>query len=89
MTFISENIIPGNYGKKFTTDVDEPSEKTKLEAGLMEVDGVKEVVFEDDVYPLEFTVYTNHVVNITDLQDKAQELGFHMFAKGPFFPLFG
>ncbi len=88
MTFISENIIPGNYGKKFTTDVDEASEQAKLEVAIMEVEGVKDVVFEKDVFPLVFTVYTNQVVDITDLQNKALELGFHVIAKEPFFPLF-
>ncbi|OBX26514.1 hypothetical protein LX77_00917 [Gelidibacter algens] len=88
MTFISENIIPGNYGKKFTTDVDEASEQAKLEAAIMDVEGVKDVVFEKDVFPLVFTVYTNQVVDITDLQNKALELGFHVIAKEPFFPLF-
>jgi hypothetical protein len=88
MTFISENIIPGNYGKKFTTDVDEASEQVKLEAAIMEVEGVKDIIFEKDVYLLEFTVHTKRVVNITDLQNKAMELGFHVIAKEPFFPLF-
>lgn len=88
MTFISENIIPGNYGKKFTTDVDEASEQAKLETAIMEIEGVKDVIFEKDVFPLVFTVYTNQVVDITDLQNKAKELGFHIIAKEPFFPLF-
>jgi len=87
MTFISENIIPGNYGKKFTTDVDEPSEKSKLEAAIMEIDGVKDIIFED-TYPLEFTIHTHKVVSISDIQRKANELDFHVIAKGPFFPLF-
>lgn len=88
MTFISENIIPGNYGKKFTTDVNEASEQTSLAAAIMEVEGVKDVIFEKDSFPLIFTVHTKQVVNITDLQNKAKELGFHVIAKEPFFPLF-
>ena len=87
MTFISENVIPGNYGKKFTTDVDEPSEKAKLEAALLEIEGVIDVIFED-TYPIEFTVHTNKVVSINDIQHKANEIDFHVIAKGPFFPLF-
>ncbi|MEO9076151.1 MAG: hypothetical protein ABI263_02535 [Gelidibacter sp.] len=87
MTFISENIIPGNYGKKFTTDVDEASEKTKLEAAIMQVEGVVKVIFED-TFPLVFTVHTDRVVNINEIQGKANELNYHVIAKGPFFPLF-
>lgn len=88
MTFITENIIPGNYGKKFTTDVDKASEQARLEAAIKEVDGVTNVIFEKDVFPLEFTVHTDQVVHITELQDKARALGFHVIAKAPFFPLF-
>ncbi len=87
MTFISENIIPGNHGKTFTTDVDDASEKTKLEAAVLEVEGVVKVIFED-TFPLEFTVHTDRVVNVTDIQNKANELNFHVIVKGPFFPLF-
>ncbi|TDU40118.1 hypothetical protein BXY82_2158 [Gelidibacter sediminis] len=88
MTFITENIIPGNYGKKFTTDVNEANEKSRLEAAIMEVNGVTKVIFEAGVYPLEFTVHTDQVVHITELQDKAKALGYHVIAKEPFFPLF-
>lgn len=88
MTFISENIIPGNYGKKFTTDIESPTEKSKLKAAIMQIDGVKDMFFEEDVFPLEFTVHTNKVVSISDIQHKATELEYHVFAKGPFFPIF-
>lgn len=87
MTFISENIIPGNYGKKFATNADDPSEKTELEAALMEIDGVTDVIFDDDKHPLVFTIHTNKVVNIRTIQDKANELNFHVIAKGPYYPL--
>lgn len=86
MTFISENIIPGNYGKKFATDVDDPAEKSKLEASIMQVVGVTKVIFED-TFPLEFTVHTDRVVNISEIQDKANELNYHVIAKGPYYPL--
>ncbi|MCK0123926.1 heavy-metal-associated domain-containing protein [Gelidibacter sp. F2691] len=87
MTFITENIIPGNYGKKFTSDADDPAEKSSLEAAIMEIDGVTKVIFEDDS-PFDFTVHTDQVVHVTELQDKAKALGFHIIAKAPFFPLF-
>lgn len=87
MTFISENIIPGNYGKKFTTDVNEPSEKSKLEAAILKVKGVTAVIF-GTTYPLELTVHTDKVVNISEIQEKAKELEYHVIPKEPFFPLF-
>ena len=87
MTFISENIIPGNHGKTFTTDITEASEKAKLEASILKVEGVVKVVFED-IYPLEFTVHTDRLVNVSEIQSAANEWNYHVIAKGPFFPLF-
>ncbi|WP_299391203.1 heavy-metal-associated domain-containing protein [uncultured Gelidibacter sp.] len=88
MTYITENIIPGNYGKKFTTDVDDASEKSKLEAAILEVEGVTKVIFEENVYPLVFTIHTDQVVHVSEIQDKAKALKCHVIAKEPFFPLF-
>lgn len=87
MTFITENIIPGNYGKKFATDADDPAEKERLKEVLMEIDGVTDVIFDDGKHPLVFTIHTNKVVNISKVQDKANELDFHVIAKGPYYPL--
>ena len=87
MTFISDNIIPGNYGKTFTTDVNDASEKSKLEAAILKVEGVLKIIFSD-TFPLEFTVHTDRVVQVSEIQRKANEWNYHVIAKGPFFPLF-
>lgn len=87
MTYINENIIPGNHGKTFTTDVNSPEDKSKLKAAIMKIEGVTKVIFET-VYPSEVTIHTNKVVHITEIMDKTTELEFHVIAKGPFFPLF-
>ena len=87
MTFISDNIIPGNYGKTFTTDVNDASEKSKLEAAVLKVEGVVKIIFSD-TFPLEFTVHTYRVVQVSEIQRKANEWNYHVIAKGPFFPLF-
>lgn len=87
MTFISDNIIPGNYGKTFTTDVNDASEKSKLETAILKVEGVVKIIFSD-TFPLEFTVHTDRVVQVSEIQRKANEWNYHVIAKGPFFPLF-
>ncbi|MBO3097997.1 heavy-metal-associated domain-containing protein [Gelidibacter pelagius] len=87
MTYINDNVIPGNHGKTFTTDVRSPEEKSKLKAAIMKIDGVTNVIFED-VYPSEVTVHTDKVVHVNEIQDIATDLEFHVIAKGPFFPLF-
>ncbi|MCL8006087.1 heavy-metal-associated domain-containing protein [Gelidibacter japonicus] len=87
MTYINDNVIPGNHGKTFTTDVRSPEEKSKLKAAIMKINGVANVIFED-TYPLEVTIHTDKVVHVSEIQEKATELKFHVIAKGPFFPLF-
>lgn len=87
MTYINDNIIPGNHGKTFTTDVNSPEDKSRLKAAIMAIDGVTDVIFEN-VYPSEVAIHTNKVVHIKEIMEKASELEFHVIAKGPFFPLF-
>lgn len=87
MTYVNDNIIPGNHGKRFTTDVKSPSDKSRLKSALMSINGVIDVIFESG-YPSELTIHTDKVVHINEVQEKATELEFHAIAKGPFFPLF-
>ncbi|MBA6154149.1 heavy-metal-associated domain-containing protein [Gelidibacter maritimus] len=87
MTYINDNVIPGNHGKTFRTDVRSPEEKSQLKAAIMKIDGVTDVIFAD-AYPSELTVHTEKVVEVNDIQDIASDLDFHVIAKGPFFPLF-
>lgn len=87
MTFISENVIPGNYGKKFTTDAKHREDFKQIEDALMTLDGVKDVIFEDGSKPTVFVVHTNKVVSVKTIEDKVKELNLHAVPTGPFFPL--
>lgn len=87
MSFLSENVIPGNYGKKFTTDAKHQDEYTKIQDTLMELDGVKDVMFEDTDQPVVFVVHTNKVVSVKDIEDSVRQLNLHAVPTGPFFPL--
>lgn len=87
MTYVNDNIIPGNHGKKFATDVKSPEDKSRLKSAIMGIDGIVDVFFEAG-YPSELTIHTNKVIRIDEVQEKATELEFHVIAKGPFFPLF-
>ena len=87
MTFVTENIIPGNHGKKFATDVNDPTQKSRLKNELLKVPGVMDVIFDVDKDPLVFTIHTNKVVKVSAIQEKAKELNFHVIAKGPYYPL--
>ncbi|MCK7590966.1 heavy-metal-associated domain-containing protein [Subsaxibacter sp. CAU 1640] len=87
MSFLSENVIPGNYGKKFTTDAKHPDEFKQIEENLMKLDGVKDVMFENGSKPTVFVIHTNKVVTVKAIEDKVKELELHAVPTGPFFPL--
>lgn len=87
MTFISENVIPGNYGKKFTTDAKHPEDFRQIEEALMTLDGIKDITFEEGSKPTVFIVHTNKVVDVKTIEHKVKELNLHAVPTGPFFPL--
>lgn len=87
MTYINDNIIPGNHGKTFTTDVNSPEDESRLKAALMKIDGVTNVIFETS-YPSAVTIHTNKVVHVQEVMEAGQALKLHVLPKGPFFPLF-
>lgn len=87
MSFLSENVIPGNYGKKFTTDADEQEEFEKIREALRTLDGVKDVMFEQGSKPTVFVVHTNKVVSVKDIEDRVKAVDLHAIPTGPFFPL--
>lgn len=87
MTFISENVIPGNYGKKFTTNAKHSEDFKQIEEVLLSIDGVKDVIFEKDSMPTVFVIHTNKVVSVDLIEEKVKELNLHAVPTGPFFPL--
>ena len=85
MSYISEHVIPGNYGKIFGTDANKNEDLMRIKQHLLRIDGIKEVVI-NDTYPKEFTVHTSKVVHISEIEKKVGALGFHAVPKR-FFPL--
>lgn len=87
MSFLSENVIPGNYGKKFTTDAKHPNDLTKIQESLMQLEGIKDVLFESESKPIVFVIHTNKVISVKDIEDCIRDLNLHAIPTGPFFPL--
>lgn len=87
MSFLSEHVIPGNYGKRFTTDAIHPEEFKKIEDSLMNLEGIKDVVFENGSRPTVFIIHTNKVVTVKEIEDSVKLLNLHAIPTGPFFPL--
>lgn len=88
MSFISEHVIPGNHGKKFTTDGISPEDLSNIAEALLSLEGIKDVIFEEGKKPIEFVVHTDMVVKVKAIEDRIKLLNLHAVPTGPFFPLF-
>ncbi len=86
MSFLSDNVIPDNHGKIFGTNAMEPEEMDKIKASILTLEGIKDVALNTEIFPREFTVHTNKVVQVADIEDKVKKAGFHAIPKG-IFPL--
>ena len=81
MSLFSENVIPGNHGKVFTVNVEDQKEFETLQEALLKLDGIKDVMFNNDGYPPELTVHTDKLVKVEDVQAVIKEQGFHAVPK--------
>jgi copper chaperone CopZ len=84
MSLLNENVIPGNCGKIFGTNATENSEMEAIKAALLNLDGVTDVLLNTAVFPKEFTVHTDRIVSIDDVEEKVNEAGFHSVPKSLF-----
>lgn len=81
MSFLSENIIPGNHGKVFGTNAKSKQEMEKIKSAILNIDGIVDVIINDDVFPLEFTIHSSKIIKIDDIENVVIETGFHTIPK--------
>ncbi len=84
MAIVSENVIPGNHGKVFGTNAENRTSLNNIKKAILRVDGVRDVLINEKVFPIELTVHTFEVVNVKDIQKAAVSVGFHLIPKGMF-----
>ncbi len=84
MSLLSENIIPGNHGKVFGTNAMEEKDLIEIKASLLELEGINDVILNSEIFPREFTVHTNKIVSLEDIENKVKSVGFHAIPKGTF-----
>ena len=82
MSFLSENIVPGDKGKVFGTNAKSRDDLQRIKNHLLTLEGVKDVEINSDTFPAEITIYTMQVVKVDDLQKRVMEVGFHVMPKG-------
>ncbi len=84
MSILTDNVIPGNHGKIFGTNAIEDIDLIKIKSNLLELDGIKEVLLNTEIFPREFTVHTSKIVSINDIENKVKSVGFHAIPKEVF-----
>ncbi len=84
MSLLTDNVIPGNHGKIFGTNAMEDSDLMEIKTSLLELDGIKDVLLNIEIFPREFTVHTTKMVSITDIENKVKSVGFHAIPKDLF-----
>ncbi|QCX38880.1 heavy-metal-associated domain-containing protein [Aureibaculum algae] len=84
MNFLSENVIPGNHGKVFGTDAIRQVDLNKMRKATLEIEGVKDFLFDLEKFPAEFIIHTSKVVEIEAIQKVIKKIGFHAIPKGLF-----
>ncbi len=84
MSIVSENIIPGGYGKVFGTNATSKTDLNKIAMAIRKINGVKDVIVDYDTFPREFTIHSNTMVKIEEVQNAAIQQGFHVIPKSLF-----
>ena len=81
MSLLSENIIPGEHGKVFGTNANHESELKQIKDAVLKLDGVTEVQINDTIFPKEFTVFTNKMISVEEIETIVVSIGFHAIPK--------
>ena len=84
MNLLTEHIIPGNYGKVFSTDAKKDKDILKINNAIKKIPGIKDVIINKDVYPIEFTILTTSLIHIERVENEVKRFGFHAIPKGAF-----
>ncbi|MFV8347098.1 MULTISPECIES: heavy-metal-associated domain-containing protein [Flavobacterium] len=84
MSLLTDNVIPGNHGTIFGTNATEDSDLMEIKTSLLELDGIKDVLLNTEIFPREFTVHTTKMISVTDIENKVKSVGFHAIPKDLF-----
>ena len=84
MSLINDNVIPGNHGKIFGTNAIEDHDLLEIKKSLTALEGIKEVSLNTEIFPREFTVYTDKMISISDIEHQVRLVGFHAIPKSLF-----
>lgn len=86
MSFLSENVIPGDHGKIFSCNATNKRELDIIRDSILTISGIRDVVEVSGVFPKELIVHTDEVVHVKDIEKAVMQSGYHVLPKG-YFPL--
>ncbi|NGY37907.1 heavy-metal-associated domain-containing protein [Flavobacterium sp. XN-5] len=81
MSLLAENVIPGIHGKVFGTNAMKENELIEIKTRLLKLEGINDIVLNIEIFPREFTIYTNKIVSIKDIENAVKSVGFHAIPK--------
>jgi hypothetical protein len=84
MSLLSENVIPGNHGKIFGTNAESHQDLLKIKDSISHIKGIKDIIIGEDKFPREFTIHTNAIVSVKEIEDAVIKVGFHAIPKSLF-----
>ena len=76
MDAIDEKTIPANHGKVFTVNIEDEFAFSDVQGSVMEITGIKDVLFDDGVEPHEIIVHTDRTVQTEEVLAAVQKHGF-------------
>ncbi len=84
MSLITKNVIPGNHGRIFGTNASNEAQMDKIKEAIEEVEGVRDVVPIQEIFPKEFIVHTTKLVSVAAIEAAVNRLELHCIPKGIF-----
>lgn len=84
MSYLNTNIIPGEFGKVFTTDARKEKDLLKIKNAIKKIHGIQDVEINKNVFPIEFTIYSKSVVSHKKIENEVKRFGFHTIPKSVF-----
>lgn len=84
MSLISENVVPDNRGKIFTTNAQNEDDLMAIKSTLIQLGGIDEILIDTKKFPRELVVRTSKMVSVKEIQNQVEPLGFDIIPKGIF-----
>jgi hypothetical protein len=81
MSLLSDNVIPSDHGKVFGTNAESDADLEKIKKAILRVEGVKDVMIDEEIFPREFTIHTHKIVEVKAIEDAVISVGFHITPK--------